>query len=40
MFQTYSAAFEAELTQRSWQAERLEIPGELIYLVRKPHGAG
>lgn len=40
MFQTYSAAFEAQLLQRSWQAERLEIPGELIYLVRKPdHGA-
>jgi 16S rRNA (guanine(1405)-N(7))-methyltransferase len=40
MFQTYSAAFEAQLIQRAWQAERLEIPGELIYLVRKPrHGA-
>jgi 16S rRNA (guanine(1405)-N(7))-methyltransferase len=39
MFQTYSAAFEAQLAQRAWPAERLEIPGELIYLVRKPvHG--
>jgi 16S rRNA (guanine(1405)-N(7))-methyltransferase len=35
MFQTYSAAFENRLSDRSWQAERLEIPNELIYVVRK-----
>ena len=40
MFQTYSAAFEAQLIQRAWPAERLEIPGELIYLVRKPDHGG
>jgi 16S rRNA (guanine(1405)-N(7))-methyltransferase len=36
MFQSYSAAFEAELGRRGWQAEQAEIPGELIYVVSKP----
>lgn len=35
MFQTHSAAFEAQAAERSWRFDRLEIPGELIYLVRK-----
>jgi 16S rRNA (guanine(1405)-N(7))-methyltransferase len=41
MFQTYSAAFEEYMSGRPWQAERMEIPNELIYIVRKqPEGAG
>jgi len=35
MFQTYSAAFEARARQEAWQVEQAEIPGELIYVVRK-----
>ncbi len=35
MFQTYSAAFAAHASERSWQVEQLEIPNELIYIVRK-----
>jgi 16S rRNA (guanine(1405)-N(7))-methyltransferase len=35
MFQTYSAAFEAYLSDRPWRAEQAEIRGELIYVVRK-----
>jgi 16S rRNA (guanine(1405)-N(7))-methyltransferase len=35
MFQTYSAAFEARARQEAWQFQQAEIPGELIYVVRK-----
>jgi 16S rRNA (guanine(1405)-N(7))-methyltransferase len=39
MFQTHSAAFEEHAGARSWRYEQLEIPGELIYIVRKPPAA-
>jgi 16S rRNA (guanine(1405)-N(7))-methyltransferase len=35
MFQTYSSAFESHLSRSSWRAERLEIPNELVYVIRK-----
>jgi 16S rRNA (guanine(1405)-N(7))-methyltransferase len=35
MFQTYTAAFEEHVRGRPWTYDRLEIPNELIYLVRK-----
>jgi 16S rRNA (guanine(1405)-N(7))-methyltransferase len=35
MFHTYSTAFEAHMAERSWHAERMEIPNELIYVVTK-----
>jgi 16S rRNA (guanine(1405)-N(7))-methyltransferase len=35
MFQTYSAAFDSHVDTRSWAVERVEIPNELIYVVRK-----
>jgi 16S rRNA (guanine(1405)-N(7))-methyltransferase len=35
MFQTYSTAFETHMAKRSWNAERFEIPNELIYVVTK-----
>lgn len=35
MFQTHSAAFEAHSDGQPWQVERVEIPNELIYIVRK-----
>ena len=35
MFQTYTAAFEEHARGRPWTYDRLEIPNELIYLVRK-----
>jgi 16S rRNA (guanine(1405)-N(7))-methyltransferase len=31
----YSRGFEALLAQRPWRAERLELPGELVYLVQR-----
>lgn len=35
MFQTYSAAFEAHAAGKPWTYESVELPNELIYLVRK-----
>lgn len=35
MFQTYSSEAEKRMSERSWQVERVEIPNELIYVVRK-----
>jgi 16S rRNA (guanine(1405)-N(7))-methyltransferase len=35
MFQTYSTAFTAHADERGWRYEQLEIPNELIYIVRK-----
>jgi 16S rRNA (guanine(1405)-N(7))-methyltransferase len=35
MFQTYSAAFESYAAERPWSYERIEIPNELVYLLRK-----
>jgi 16S rRNA (guanine(1405)-N(7))-methyltransferase len=35
MFQTYSAAFESRAEREAWQVEQAEIPGELIYVIRR-----
>lgn len=35
MFQTYSAAFEANARVRRWTFESFEIPNELVYVVRR-----
>jgi 16S rRNA (guanine(1405)-N(7))-methyltransferase len=35
MFQTYSAAFDSYVDGRGWAVEQVELPNELIYLVRK-----
>jgi 16S rRNA (guanine(1405)-N(7))-methyltransferase len=35
MFQTYSAAFDAHAREHGWDYEQIEIPNELIYIVRK-----
>lgn len=35
MTETYGKAFEAELESRGWPAERIALPGELVYVVRK-----
>ncbi len=32
---SYARDFEALLARRSWAAERIDLPGELVYLVRK-----
>lgn len=35
MFQTHSAAFAAQVRDRPWQIDQVEIPNELIYIIRK-----
>ncbi|WP_235609335.1 Rmt family 16S rRNA (guanine(1405)-N(7))-methyltransferase [Frankia casuarinae] len=35
MFQTYSAAFEAQAAERGWTFDQAEIANELIYIVRR-----
>lgn len=35
MTETYGRAFDAELEKRRWEAERIALPGELVYVVRK-----
>jgi 16S rRNA (guanine(1405)-N(7))-methyltransferase len=36
MAATYADGFEAVAAERRWSTEKLELPGELVYLVRKP----
>jgi 16S rRNA (guanine(1405)-N(7))-methyltransferase len=35
MYQTYSAAFDSHVDSRAWKVERVEIPNELIYVLRR-----
>jgi 16S rRNA (guanine(1405)-N(7))-methyltransferase len=36
MAATYSARFEGFAAERGWAVEKLDFPGELVYVVRKP----